>query len=149
MRIFATNSQRQTLITWFNMIKKTLLKCISSISWCDWMSRIFKSRSLLRNLKLKNMNCIKFWSIWADKSIVWNCLQRCTYTQYSMSACWNLSAQERKNWMSRLWKILIWRKRYMIAERSMTYWIVAYRMISCNICLAERTLKLQKIFENH
>ncbi len=113
------------------------------------MSRTFESRSFSRNLKSENMNHIEFWSIWADKSIVWNCLQRCVYTRYSMSACWNLSAWKRRNWMSRLWKILSWRKKYIIVERLMKYWIVAYRMISCNICLAERTLKLQKIFENH
>ncbi len=149
MRIFATDLQRQTSTTWLSMIKNTLLRYILSINWCDWMSRTFKSRSLSRNLKSKDTNCIKLWSIWADKSIVWNCLQRRAYTQYSMSTCWNLSAQERKNWMSCSWKILSWRKRYIIVERSITYWIVAYRMISCNICLAERTLKLQKIFKNH
>ncbi len=64
------------------------------------MLRIFKLRSLSRNLKSENTNHIEFWSIWADKSIIWNCLQRRAYTQYSMSACWNLSAQERKNQMS-------------------------------------------------
>jgi len=141
--------QRQTLTIRLSMIKNTLLRCILLISWCDWMSRTFKSRSFSRNLKSEDTNCIEFWSIWADKSIIWNCLQRHAYIQYSMLADWNLSAQERKNWMSCSWKILSWRKRYMIIERSRTYWIVAYRIISCNICLAERTLKLQKIFKNH